>query len=384
VRVLILAEADLGHTGSGAERVLANHAYGLVARGHEVTVVTGGRRGSERGRNPEVIGIGWSLSTPWRARAVVHRVLASRAADVLIVHHPYPALATIGAARRAGIPSAYVYHSPWADEFAGRRAGVRGPGTWAGRALRLLVERHVARAVDRMLPLSEFMARRVTALHGVPRGAILVVPGGVDRERFAPVRDRALARTRLGLLQDGPLLLSVRNLEPRMGLDTLVRAVPAVRARHPEASLVIAGDGPLRGELEQLARTLGVTAAVRCPGFVPEDDLPLLYASADVFVLPSIALEGFGLVTLEALACGTPVIGSRVGATPEILGPLDSALLLDEVSPPAIARTVLAFLERPDRAALGARCRARTAAYDWRAVVADLDAALVSLRGGAP
>jgi glycosyltransferase involved in cell wall biosynthesis len=225
------------------------------------------------------------------------------------------------------------------------------------------------------------MAARVAAAHGLPAGRVRVVPGGVDLARFAPPGDRLAARRRLGLLESAPVLFCLRNLEPRMGLELLLGAMPAVLARHPEALLVIGGDGPLAGPLRDRARALGLGAAVRFLGFVPEPELPLVYGAADVFVLPSERLEGFGLVTLESLACGTPVIGTRVGATPELLEPLDPALLSDP-TPDALARAVLAFLAREDRATLAARCRAHTAPYAWERVAERLEAELLALGAG--
>jgi glycosyltransferase involved in cell wall biosynthesis len=155
--------------------------------------------------------------------------------------------------------------------------------------------------------------------------------------------------------------------------------MPAVLARHPDALLVVGGDGPLAATLRERAAALGLGAGARFVGFVPEPELPDFYAAADVFVLPSEGLEGFGLVTLESLACGTPVIGTRVGATPELLEPLDPTLLADAPTPEALAGTILEFLSRGDRATLAARCRAHTAPYAWEHVAERLEAELIAL-----
>jgi glycosyltransferase involved in cell wall biosynthesis len=193
------------------------------------------------------------------------------------------------------------------------------------------------------------------------------------------VPDRRALRERLGLPASSALLLTLRNLEPRMGLEHLVAAMPAIIERQADAFLVLAGYGPLRRDLEARVATLGLVDRVRFTGFVPEADLPGLYAAADLFILPTQALEGFGLVTLEALACGTPVLGTRVGATPELLEPLDPDLLADDASPAALAAGVTRCLARADRDALGARCRAYTAAYDWSAVIDALESEIAEL-----
>jgi glycosyltransferase involved in cell wall biosynthesis len=165
-----------------------------------------------------------------------------------------------------------------------------------------------------------------------------------------------------------------------MGVDLLIEAMAAVRARDHTATLVIGGDGPLAPALRAQARRLGLDGAVRFVGFVPEADLAAYYGAADASVVPTRALEGFGLVTLESLACGTPVIGTPVGATPEVLGALDPALLAEAPTSEALARAILALLARTDRDALAARCRAHTEGYGWDRIAERLEAEVAALR----
>ena len=381
MRLLILAEVDPALPSSGAERVLAGHVSGLLARGHSVTVVSGASGRDTTDDRLEIVRVGWSARTPWRARRAAKVRAARGPFDAILVHHSYPAwrMASDRAFRQA--PTASVFLSGWAEEYDVRRPGRRDVAHRLGRRFRLLVERRVLSSVGRVLAMSRFMADRARALHGLGHDRIRIVPGGVDRDRFRPAPDRGGARAALGLPPVGPLLLTLRNLEPRMGLEPLVAAMPAIRAGRPDAFLVVAGDGPLRRELEGMVTALGLADHVRFTGFVAEADLPALYAAADLFVLPTQALEGFGLVTLEALACGTPVVGTRVGATPELLEPLDSGLLVDAPTADAIAAGVARFLARPDRDALGARCRAHTAPYDWNRIAEALERELRELAG---
>ena len=153
-------------------------------------------------------------------------------------------------------------------------------------------------------------------------------------------------------------MLTVRRLEPRMGLENLLHAMKRICSARDDVLLAVAGRGSLRGELHSLAASLGIESRVRWLGFVPEAELPSLYRAADVFVLPTRTLEGFGLVTLESLACGVPVLGTDVGATAEILGPLEPDLLIPTVGPEDIAASVLRFFDRQDGEKLAARCRA--------------------------
>ena len=238
--------------------------------------------------------------------------------------------------------------------------------------------------------LSDFSAEQLRRLYGIPGGRIAKIPGGADTERFRPHADRAAARAALRLPAGRPLLLTVRNLEARMGLDVLIRAVAILRRQCPEVLLLIGGSGSLRGELQALSASLHLDDHVRFLGFIPDGDLHSYYQAADLFVLPTRELEGFGLVTVEALACGTPVLGTAVGATPEILRPLDSGLLFRDTTPEAMAEDLARFIatRRPDTPAgreLRAGCRRYAEAhYAWDMSVRRLEEALQRLIAGAP
>jgi glycosyltransferase involved in cell wall biosynthesis len=376
MRILIAAEARLGAGGSGAERILDGHVRALGERGHHLVVLCPGR-GRAAPAHVTLRSVGWSAATPWRALAAARPELA-RGVDVVVLYHPLPGALLAAAAHHARVPALAIVHSPWREEYE-VRGGAR---SLRGRLLarvRARLERRVLTRVQGVCAQSRFMAARVAAAHGLPAERMRVVPGGVDRAAFVQPSDRRALRRRLGLPERAPVLFCLRNLEPRMGIEYLLDAMPAVRARHPEARLVVGGDGPLAGPLRERAAALGLDGAVRFAGFVPEPDLPQLYAAADAFVLPTEGLEGFGLVTLESLACGTPVIGTRVGATPELLEPLDPTLLVDTPTPDALARAILAFIAREDRESLGARCRAHTAPYAWEHVAERLEAELLAL-----
>jgi glycosyltransferase involved in cell wall biosynthesis len=159
-----------------------------------------------------------------------------------------------------------------------------------------------------------------------------------------------------------------------MGLGELIHAFGMAAARRPGLRLVIAGEGPLRGQLEGLARCAG--GRVDFAGLVPPDELPRYLQGADLFVLPSLTLEAFGLVTLEALACGTPVLATDRCASPEILAPLDERLLIPGTDAQAIAEAILGpGLQLAADQAFRARCRAYTIEnYSWDRTAAAFEA----------
>jgi glycosyltransferase involved in cell wall biosynthesis len=169
-----------------------------------------------------------------------------------------------------------------------------------------------AGAADAVVAVSQNLADGIVDA-GLPAGKVRVIPNGVDSTRFSPMeRDEARREVRAG---DGPLLLAVAALVPVKGIDVLLDSF----ARLPEDHrLWIAGDGPLRGELEARARLLRIADRVRFLGAVPHAALRAYYAAADVFVLPS-RNEGCPNALLEALACGCPAVATRVGHAPAVL-----------------------------------------------------------------
>ncbi|WP_299033043.1 glycosyltransferase family 4 protein [uncultured Pseudokineococcus sp.] len=255
-----------------------------------------------------------------------------RRSDVVDAHfalHALPAL--LG--RPRGVPVVVHFHGPWAEESA-----TAGDSRRTVRAKRG-VERLVYRRADRLVVLSEAFRRILVDRYGVPAEKVRLVRPGVDVERFAGVPDRGSARRALGL-PDGPLVLCVRRLVPRMGLDVLLEAWR--RADTGAATLAIAGDGPSRADLHRQVDAADLGGSVRLLGRVSDDDLVALYAAADVSVVPSTSLEGFGLIVLESLAAGTPVIASDLGGMAEVLPALDPSLVV----PPGDVAALAARLER--------------------------------------
>ncbi len=252
-----------------------------------------------------------------------------------------------------------------------------------------LLEGICLRRATRVHVLSDFSADLLRKLYRIRSSRIVKIPGGVDSQRFRPAKDRDAVRKTLGLPTETFLLFTVRNLEPRMGLDTLIRAMAILREQAPDLLLLIGGAGSLRGELESLTGSLGLQSHVRFLGFIPDNELPLYYQASDAFVLPTRELEGFGLVAVEALACGTPVLGTPVGAIPELLGELQQDLLLEGIEAETIARGILKHLQKfkadpQGYEALRRRCRDYvTARFGWDRIVERLEQELLKLTGSA-
>jgi len=316
--------------------MLWEQARHLAARGHDVRVVSRADADAtapvsvahERVRIQQFLADRGSIarfirSSIFGARRAVSEVLANQPADVLHVHQPLAGYGALASRAGARLPSLYSFYSPAPLEYRSRqgmtarhRTGLAGA---TGTALLWAIERACLKRARLVHVLSDFSADQLRKLYAVPRERIVRIRGAAATERFKPAPDRGAVRCALGLSADRPLLLTVRNLEARMGLDTLLDAMARLKARCPRVVLLIGGAGSLRGTLEAQSQALGLADHVKFLGFVPDAELPRYYQAADLFVLPTRELEGFGLVTVEALACGTPVLGTPVGATPEIL-----------------------------------------------------------------
>jgi glycosyltransferase involved in cell wall biosynthesis len=328
---------------------------GLVAGSSDVSRQTGGRI---RAFSP------MQSSLPRRLMAVRRECAAALAADptaLPVAHFALYALPCLDLWR--GRPLVAHFHGPWALE--GRTEGQGGLVV----ASKFAIERQVLRRATGCIALSRAFAAILETRLRVPAERIHVIPGGVDCDRFAVTGSRDDARRRLGWPVDRPIVLVLRRLVSRMGLEDLIDAVALARTRVPELLLLVGGSGRLADELQARVSTQGLAEHVRFLGRVPESDLAFAYRAATLTVVPTVALEGFGLVAAESLAAGTPVLATPVGGLPEVLQDLTPELVLPGTGPSALADGLSAALTGAIRLPDGQRCadfaRAR---YDWSQV----------------
>lgn len=229
------------------------------------------------------------------------------------------------------------------------------------------------RRADVAIPVSsaiEAMLRRI----GRPAGRVAVVHPGVDATLFRPAdaTSRAAARGRYNL-GDAPVILSIARMVPRKGFDLLIRAMARVLAQKPEARLVLGGEGPEEPGLRALVRQLNMEHAVLFIGRIPAGELVAHYGMADVFAMPSRQgprdVEGFGIVLVEAGACGVPAVATRTGGIVDAVADGDTGLLVAQEDEAALAAALLRLLNDPAEAArMGARARERIlAGLTWEA-----------------
>ena len=205
------------------------------------------------------------------------------------------------------------------------------------RLPRALIRWAASRAF-KVITVSAALARDLEAI-GVPSERLVVLRNGVDLSLFSP-GDRVTLRERLRL-SSGPVLASVGRLVDLKGHDLVIRALTLL----PDATLVVAGDGPERKRLEGLSRSIGVEARVRVLGELPQQELAAVYGGADALVLAS-RHEGWPNVLLEAMACGCPVIATEMEGIREIVRTDDAGVVMDERSPEGIAQAARCLLAR--------------------------------------
>ena len=334
MKILFAADVSIERVIGGAERVLYEQTTRLAIKGHSVYLITRllpeHQQAQETmsgvhevrckfdARNPAgLVNLTWPEVR--RQFVLLHDSIQF---DCINVHQSLTAYGLMSSAVQRGLPRLYTCLSFSFEEYFSRNQS-GGP---VGRVFsplnamgRRLIEQRVLNRCDHIATLSRYTQERLKQEYRVRPDRVRVIPAGVDLVKFHPASDKTKIQVELGTPPDRFVLLTVRNLVPRMGLDRLLLAMQTVVEKIPHALLIIGGGGQPKDQLSALVERLALTKHVRMAGFIPEGALARYYQMADLFVLPSRDLEGFGMVTLEALACGLPVLGTPVGGTREIL-----------------------------------------------------------------
>jgi len=291
-------------------------------------------------------------------RDAVRQCLATREVALMACHYPLSGLPILDLMR--ALPTVLHFHGPWAAE--GKIEGNSLPAWLSKRCIEQMLYQRAAGFVVLSAAFREILCKT----YGVRTERVFVIPGGVDVTRFDGPGDRLSARRNLGWEPDFPIAVSLRRLNRRMGIENLIDAMQKVVAAVPQARLFIGGTGPLQTAFEERIGRRGLRGHVRLLGRIPDEQLPLFYRAADVSIMPSTALEGFGLTAAESLACGTPVLVTPIGGLPEVVTGLSPDLVLDDTEPETLADGLIgAFsgdLQLPDAVACADYARNH---FDW-------------------
>ncbi|QKW15161.1 glycosyltransferase family 4 protein [Verrucosispora sp. NA02020] len=348
-RVLILSWEYPPVLVGGLGRHVHALSVALAAAGHQVTVVTrhadgapleehiDGVRVVRAAEDPVTFPLATGSLLAW-TMAFNHTLTraALRAADtgdydVVHAHDWLVAHTAITVAEHLDLPLVTTIHAT----EAGRHQG------WLPEEMNRTihgVEHWLSNASTRLIACSGYMRDQVTTLFDVPAGHVDVVPNGVD-DRAWRARPRAVATARARFAGDGPLIGYAGRLVYEKGVQHLVDAVPELREQHPGLRVLIAGDGPYRGELEDRIGQLGLGGTVRFAGFLDNTQLPAMLGATDATVVPSL-YEPFGMVALEAAAAGAPLAVARTGGLAEIVEPGVTGVTFPHSDPSALAGAV--------------------------------------------
>ena len=270
-------------------------------------------------------------------------------------------------ARRWGAPHLAMFHTLG-------EVKLRARASESEPAERLEAERRLVNTVDRVVAATEHERQLLRQLYRVPRERIAVIPLGVDLDDFRP-RSQAQARAALGFDEDERLLLAVGRIEPLKGFDILIRALAEMTERERVTLVVIGGDERAAAEfarLRAIAGEVGVDGRVRFLGAVPHERIADYYDAADVVVVPSF-YESFGLVALEAMASGVPVVASRVGGLTSTVADGRTGYLVPWRCPEPFAEKIdLLLANGALRESLGAAGRRSMERYAWGKIAAAL------------
>jgi len=363
MRVVLVTPWFLGKRVSGAATYVKLLARGLVNHNVEVHVITQGMDAADKSYY-QVNGIYLHLvggTRNWlafilKARSILKKLVDEEDFDVIHSIEVFSASATLfkNSIKLERIPIITTLTNLLLDEVKYRFYEelynlISAPsfhvletiyGIFSGIALGVL-EFQVYNYSDHLIAPSSYIARKAESLYHVSRNKISLIPFAIEIEKFEKAYPSDI-REKLGI-QENPLVLYVGRLDPRKGVTYLLKAFYIVKKKIPRAKLLIIGEGSLKRHLIRLAIRLGIKEDVIFYGKVARDLLPSIYKIADVCVVPSI-YEPFGLVAIEALASGTPVVASAVGGLIDIIKHYENGVLVKPGDVHDLAGTIIKLL----------------------------------------
>lgn len=349
MNILLVSDVSIKNLLGGAERGLYEEALFLTQKGHKVCILT--RKLDSHGSFDEIINgvhefryetnarnpVTFIVSTIINAQKLYKQLCLDIKFDVINFHQPFSALAINLLAQTNNIKKVYTCHSLSFEEYISRESPKKTIRFFLNVLLRRTIEKFSLDQSDKIIVLSQFTKVKLTHTHRIKENKIEAIPSGVNIHDFQPAIDKHVIRQDLNIASQPLILFTVRNLVPRMGLENLVKTIPILQEKGIHASLFIAGQGILKEKLLVLINRLGLDDDVKLCGFLSQQMLLKYYQMADFFILPTIELEGFGLVTIESMACATPVLATPIGGTVEILSGFDQSFLFKNITPQTMA-----------------------------------------------
>lgn len=347
-RICLVTHFFPPHMG-GIEKVSYEQSKRLIEAGYKIDVLTSRVEGQKKYPKgiqvfaysslnfAERFGVPYPILT---AKAYKQFAQIIRKCDLVHAHgHVYMSSFIAGKlAKKYNKPFIVTQHNTWIDYKSWLNI-IENLNDWT-------IGKSVLKHADCILTVSNETKKYVIRL-GADTAKTSVMYNGVDINCFYSAKKED-KRKKLGLPKNRKIVFSVRRLVYKNGLDTLIESAALVAKTNPNVLFVIAGKGPSRKIIEDRIKELGITDNIKLTGFVPDELLPVYYNAADYFVLPSASGEGLPLVLLEAMACGLPVLATKVGGTPEIIKHMKNGVIVSPRNPTEMAEKLSKLLEEND------------------------------------
>lgn len=346
-RLCIVTHTFLPHVG-GIERVVYEQSKRLLQKNYAPMVVTNRIQTAKNyvvdGINVECyesLNTGFRLGIPYAIPTITSLetfLKAVKSSKIIHAHgHPYlTSLIAAKLAKRYSKPFVLTQHNTFI-EYDSIFDNLE-------RLNDLAIGKETLKEADKIIAVSNATKDYVLSLGAKPE-KIKVLHNGVDLNRFRPLAGkREEIRRKLGIPQNATVVITVRRLVYKNGIDTLIESANLAVKKNPKIIFLVVGKGPDLNNVQVRIKQLGIENNFRLTGFVKDEELPFYYNTADLFVLPSKSGEGLPLVALEAMACGLPVIATNVGGISEIM--MDSyGKLVPPNNPESLAKAILDFSE---------------------------------------
>lgn len=351
MNIVMVADSFFPDTSGGSHRVMYEQAKNFVFHGHTVYVITPLKKGlkdfdnidginviryKKRGR---VFGFLDYLNVPYN---IFVEILNDNKIDLIYGHWPLTSYKIFK--KNKQIKKLYFFHGPSFLEYS---LEFKEDNNLLKRIFVKWIkhyERKTIKNADDIIVASNYM-KNVLNDNFKLHSKVHVIPLACDTEKYHLSKNIDKDKFEINFKNEEYNLLTIRRLRKRMGIDLLIKAMPIILKTKPNVHLYIGGTGNYRQSLEKLVQELNLKKNVSFLGFVPENLIQKYYSVADLFLVPTLDLEGFGLVTLEAFASGTPVVATDVCANSEIVGKFDSKLLCKSNDHIDLGRTIINALD---------------------------------------
>ena len=371
--------ADENYTARGAGAVVNGLSSVLAQKGHEISIFTASVNSKDKFEEYNGIkvyryGTNFSIASGRFSFGLLKNPL-KYSTDLVHVHITVPMgdIAGLRCAKKKNVPFVVTYHGDLQEDMGGfiRKASVYFYNKY--------ILNKVLSYADVIISPSEYYINESRFL-GKYRDKIVVIPNGINVKDFDIGYSKEECRKKLSLPLNDEIILFLGKISLHKGPDVLIKAMPKIIKEVPDAKLVLVGSGGMREELEMLSKKLSIEKNVKFAGFVGDTfEKALYYKAADVFVFPSF-MEIFGIVNLEAMCCGIPIVASKVGGIPEVVKDGENGLLVPPRDPEALADAIIYLLENEAvRDRMGKNGRERVKGYSWGRIAEETEKVYLDL-----